>query len=63
MIKDWIENHKVKWILILFVIGVALGFLQAGLLGASLNQIIKMSFLYGLILPTVEVFAGGYRIK
>lgn len=58
-IEQWITKHRISWILILLVLGIGLGLLQGGLLGADSKQVVKMSAIYGLLLPVVEVCCGG----
>ena len=62
-LKTWIENHRMKWIFILFGIGIFLGVLQGILLGANFMQVggmgIFVPLLYGPLLVIIEVCAGG----
>ena len=62
-IREWIEKHKTLWMFILFVVGIGLGCLQGGVLNADFPQTFKMSMIYGLLLPIVEVSCGGSGIK
>ncbi len=62
-IKEWIEDHRISWIIILFGIGIGIGLLQATLLGVELRQSLRMSFIYGSLLPIVEVCSGGSGVN
>ena len=61
-VKKWIENNRVKWCFMLFFMGVLLGSSGALFLGAPLRQVTMMAFVYGSLLPIVELTSGGEGI-
>lgn len=58
-IKEWIGNHRITWCFILFFTGLGLGVLGNLILGGGSKQTVSMGFIYALVLPIIELTAGG----
>lgn len=62
-VRRWIEQHRIKWIFILFTIGFSLGFFPSISLEAPIRQGIVYGLVYSFILVFVEITAGGSGIN
>lgn len=61
--KGWIENHRIKWILLLLILGNAFGFFENYLLGGELRQGLILSSAYCFLLITCELTLGGSGVN
>lgn len=62
--KKWIENHRMKWMFVLVILAICIGFFGNYLLGGDFRQGAIMSSIYAPILLLVELTMGreGYGI-
>ena len=62
-LKRWIETNRIKWIFILFSIGILIGIFGNMYVGGTLRQGAIMSLTYSIFLVVTEIFAGGSAIN
>jgi len=62
-VKNWIENNRIKWCFLLFILGFVLGHLANIALGGEIRQGFAMGFGYAILLVIIEISAGGSGIN
>lgn len=58
-IESWIEDHRMKWGILLFFLGILLGIVTGTLLEASTRMMTYGSVGYGLLFVIIEIAVGG----
>lgn len=62
-IQKWIKENRIKWCFYLFGLGVVLGIGFSYLTNSPPQTYFRMSLLFGLIFPSVEMIAGGSGVS